>query len=402
MKLLWAGSDFLHPATRGGQIRTLEMLRQLHKRHEIHYAALADPDRPEGVARAGEYSSRAFPFAFRPARKTSPRFALEAAAATFSPLPLAAGRWRCAEMRTALERLIREERYDAMVCDFLVTAVNFPRLERAVLFQHNVESVIWQRRRENAGDPLRRLYMRLQERRMRDFEAAACRRAARVVAVSEKDAATIREWFGVPCSYVPTGIDTAYFARPADTAKGQGLVFAGSMDWAPNIDGITWFAEEVLPLIRARNQELPVTIVGRMPPAGIQALAARDRFVHVTGTVPDVRPYLWNASVAMVPLRIGGGTRLKIYEAMAAGIPVVATTIGAEGLDVSDGETIALADTPLDFARCCLDLCGDTAARARLATAAREMVASRYSWEQVAREFEPFLVQAPEAAAGNP
>jgi glycosyltransferase involved in cell wall biosynthesis len=407
MKLLWAGSDFLHPTTRGGQIRTLEMLRQLHKRHEIHYAALANPDQREGVARAGEYSSRAFPFPFRPAPKTSPRFALEIAAATFSPLPLAVGRWRCAEMRTALEHLMREERYDAMVCDFLVTAVNFPELERAVLFQHNVESVIWQRRRENAGDPLRRMYMRLQEHRMREFEAAACKRAARVVAVSEKDSATIREWFGVPCSSVPTGVDTAYFAPPAGRAKTGGLVFVGSMDWVPNIDGIQWFTEEVLPLIRARSRDLPVTIVGRMPPASIQALAARDRFVHVTGTVPDVRPYLWDASVAIVPLRIGGGTRLKIYEAMAAGVPVVATTIGAEGLDV-DGKTIALADTPADFARRCLDLCGDAlcsdpAAGHTLATAARDMVATRYSWEQVSREFERFLVRTPETAtAGNP
>ena len=399
MKLLWAGSDFLHPTTRGGQIRTLEMLRQLHKRHEIDYAALANPEQPEGVARASEYASRWFPFLFPRLPKSSPKFAWQATAATFSPLPLAVGRWRSAEMRAALERLIREERYDALVCDFLVTAVNFPGLERAALFQHNVESMIWQRRRENARNPLEQSYLRLQERRMRNFEATACRRAARVIAVSGKDAVTMREWYGVSCSWVPTGVDTAYFARPASAPGNGGLVFVGSLDWVPNIDGIEWFAEEALPLIRARKRELPVTIVGRMPPARIQALAARDRFVHVTGTVPDVRPHLWNASVAIVPLRIGGGTRLKIYEAMAAGVPVVATSIGAEGLDAVHEETIVLADTPADFARRCVELCADSDARRKLAVAARELVAARYSWDHVSREFEQLLVRAPQPAA---
>jgi glycosyltransferase involved in cell wall biosynthesis len=170
------------------------------------------------------------------------------------------------------------------------------------------------------------------------------------------------------------------------------------MDWMPNIDGIRWFAEEVLPHIRARRKDLPVTVVGRMPPASIEALAQADPCFRVTGTVSDVRPYLWDASVSIVPLRIGGGTRLKIYESMAAGVPVVSTGVGAEGLDVSDGETIALADTAVEFARRCLDLAGDAQARRKMSDAARQTVASRYSWEQVSISFERILERSKPAA----
>jgi glycosyltransferase involved in cell wall biosynthesis len=390
MKLLWVNSSFLHPTNRGGQIRTLEMLKQIHRRHEVHYAALADPSEPEGPARAGEYSTRSFPIPFRPVSKRSPKFALQLAGGLFSSLPLAIGRWRSPELQSTVERLMSQENYDAVVCDFLVTAVNFPDLRKAVLFQHNVETVIWKRHAETAASGLKQQFFRLQERRMLAFEAEATRKAAHVIAVSDKDAETMRELFGVSASAIPTGVDTDYF-RPPPNASGQGLVFVGSMDWMPNIDGIQWFAKEVLPRIRARNQELSVTIVGRMPPPEIQQLAASDPYLKVTGTVPDVRPYLWNAAVSIVPLRIGGGTRLKIYEAMAAGTPVVSTTVGAEGLDVIDGETIALADSPEAFAGRCLDLVEDSGT---MRSQAMKMVASRYSWQQVAVQFEKLLLPA--------
>jgi glycosyltransferase involved in cell wall biosynthesis len=395
MKLLWGNSSFLHPTTRGGQIRTLGMLRQLHKRHEIHYAALADPAEPEGVQRAGEYCSRVIAVEFRPVSKRSPAFALELARGVFSSLPMAISRWESASFRDALARLMRDERYDAAVCDFLVTAVNFPQLERAALFQHNVESVLWKRRAEAAGDLPRKNFFRMQARRMLAFEQDACRRAAQVIAVSETDAATIRSLFGVAASAVATGVDIEYFHPPERTGRAaEGLVFVGSMDWMPNIDGILWFAREVLPLIRARRKDLPVVVVGRTPPPAVRALANGDPNLHVAGTVPDVRPYLWNAAVSIVPLRIGGGTRLKIYEAMAAGIPVVSTTVGAEGLEVADGETIVLADDPGEFARRCLDLVDHEADRRRIGRTARDMVASRFSWEQVSRQFERLLISS--------
>jgi glycosyltransferase involved in cell wall biosynthesis len=164
------------------------------------------------------------------------------------------------------------------------------------------------------------------------------------------------------------------------------------MDWAPNIDGIDWFQREVLPLILRREPDCSIAIVGRTPPPAIRELEARYPGVQVTGTVPDVRPWLWGSKVSIVPLRVGGGTRLKIFEAMAAGAPVVSTTIGAEGLGVRDGDTIRLADSPEDFAAACIALLDDAAERERLRDRALQMVTEQYSWEAVASAFEKLLI----------
>jgi glycosyltransferase involved in cell wall biosynthesis len=166
------------------------------------------------------------------------------------------------------------------------------------------------------------------------------------------------------------------------------------MDWAPNIDGIEWFEREVLPSILERKPGCTIAIVGRTPPRSIQEFAERHPGIQVTGTVPDVRPWLWGSKVSIVPLRVGGGTRLKIFEAMAAGVPVISTTIGAEGLGAVDGDTIRLADSPEKFAEACLALLDDAAERERLRDRALDMITRLYSWEAVAGAFERSLAMA--------
>jgi glycosyltransferase involved in cell wall biosynthesis len=187
-------------------------------------------------------------------------------------------------------------------------------------------------------------------------------------------------------------VDVEYFAPPAQAAASADLVFLGSMDWSPNVDGMLYFTEQIWPAITAALPECRLSIVGRTPPRSIVALAERDSRIQVTGTVPDVRPYLWGGKVSIVPLRIGGGTRIKIYEAMAAGIPVVSTSVGAEGLPLTSGETIFLADEPQEFARRCVELLQDSALRSSMSQAARELVASQFSWDSAARCFEEFLL----------
>jgi glycosyltransferase involved in cell wall biosynthesis len=162
----------------------------------------------------------------------------------------------------------------------------------------------------------------------------------------------------------------------------------------PNIDGVSYFSEEILPLILTRKPDCRVAIVGRTPPLAITRLAETQPNLSVTGSVPDVRPYLWGSKVCIVPLRIGGGTRLKIYEAMAARIPVVSTSIGAEGLPVSDEENIVLADDPRQFAEACVNLLADSDKRRRLAAQAWELITSGYSWKQAAQCFERILESA--------
>lgn len=396
MKILWVKTDFLHPTDRGGQIRTLETLRSLHRRNEIHYVAYDNPRQPEGVARAQEYCSRAYPVDRPIPARNSPAFFGQLGANLISKLPLAVGRYASAQMRDQVAALIAKEKFDIVVCDFVSVAPNIPDLSRCVLFQHNVETMIWRRHAEHAADPLRRAYFGLQARRMFDYERHACQSAAHVIAVSESDAQQMTRLFGIEnISAVATGVDLDFFRRPdAPPAQSHDLVFVGAMDWLPNIDGIRYFVQKILPVIRSRRAGATLTIAGRSPVPEIRALAETDPLIRVTGTVPDIRPYLWGASVSIVPLRIGGGTRLKIYEAMAAGVPVLATSVGAEGLAGKDGQHIAIADTPEAFAERCLELLEDPGRNRELSAAALRLVTEKFSWEQVGRHFESILESA--------
>jgi glycosyltransferase involved in cell wall biosynthesis len=393
MKILWVKADFLHPTTKGGHIRTLEILKQLHRRHEIHYLALDLPEQFEGVQRSSEYCTKAYPIPHRVPQRPSFFFWLQASSNFFSPIPLAVSRYRSDAMLRQADELRRTEAFDAVVCDFLSASANVHDLGTCVLFQHNVEAQIWKREIEHAASPAHRHYLRNQYRKMWRYENKVCRCVKRVIAVSDDDAQTMRSDYQAPIvDAVPTGVDLGYFAPPAKREQASDLVFVGSMDWIPNVDGIRWFVGQVLPLIRERRPDCSLTIAGRSPGAHIRRLEQIDPRIRVTGTVPDVRPYLWAAALSIVPLRIAGGTRLKIYEAMAAKVPVVSTSIGAEGLDIHNGKNILIADSPQEFADRCLELLSNPAASQQMAAAAWEMVSENYSWEIVAKRFEELLI----------
>jgi glycosyltransferase involved in cell wall biosynthesis len=393
MKILWVKADFLHPTNGGGQIRTLETLKWLHRRHEIHFAALDLPEPGAGFRHSSEYCTKAYPVSHPVPQKSGPRYWAELATGTWTSMPLPVLRYRSPALLRLVEVLTRLESFDAIVCDFLASAANIPQLGNAVLFQHNVESAIWKRHTEHAPTPWHRAFSRVQYEGMLRYEAEVCRTAKNIIAVSDADASAMRSLYGATrVSSVATGVDIEYFAPPRTVpTPRQDLMFLGAMDWRPNIEGLTWFAGHVLPLIRARRPGCSLAVVGRCPTAQVRSLAANDDRIHVTGTVDDVRPYLWESAVSIVPLRIGGGTRLKIYEAMAAKVPVVSTTVGAEGLDIRDGENIAIADSAQDFADRCLELLADSDARRRMAANAWETVSACYSWQVVASHFEKLL-----------
>jgi glycosyltransferase involved in cell wall biosynthesis len=197
-------------------------------------------------------------------------------------------------------------------------------------------------------------------------------------------------------------VDTDYF-RPSGAVAQEpsDLVFTGSMDWMPNEDGILWFVDEILPRIHERRPEATLTVVGRNPPPRIAALAGRDPRLRVTGTVPDVRPYLERASVFVVPLRVGGGTRLKVYEALAMERALVSTTIGAEGLPVTDGRHLLLADEPAAFARAVLGLLDDPARCRVLGADGAAFVRQHFGWDRVADEFAASVTAANAGDAGQ-
>jgi glycosyltransferase involved in cell wall biosynthesis len=391
LKILWLSPGFPHPTNRGGQIRTLEILRWLHKRHDIHFLALHDGS-TEAIRQSSEYCSRAWPVQFSLALKTSVRFRMQLMRGLVATEPVVVSRKHSSEMKHLAEELVRKEKYDRVVCDFLTSTTNLPSGTSFVLFQHNVETQIWLRYGNCARGVLRRWYFLRQAERMRIFERSACGRASRVVAVSKADANLLRELHGIEeVAVVPTGVDAAHFSKPSSYQTGSGLVFCGSMDWWPNIEGILWFVSEVLPAIHRLQPGCTLTIAGRNPSSAIYKLAADNPLIVVTGTVDDIRPYFWSSAVSIVPLHAGSGTRLKIFESMAAHIPVVSTTVGAEGLEVSSPQNIRIADSPENFALACLELLQDPVARESQASAAEQLVRERFSWQQAGSRFEEIL-----------
>jgi glycosyltransferase involved in cell wall biosynthesis len=403
MRILWIKTSPLHPLTRGGDLRTYNLLRFLNRNHEVTFAGMvADVGQEAAAAKSGEYSRRAIWTHVPKAslQMASHRFLLGAAFNLFSSLPYAAARFESAAWRERIRQLLREEKFDIVVCDFLFPAVSLPWDEKVqaaipwVIFQHNVESMIWLRRAENKRGVISS-YWRNQWKRMQRHELEMCSKFDGIITVSDKDASIFREHFHLPnvLGTAPTGVDLEYFQLlPRTTSDVPTVMFMGSMDWYANVDGVNWFVEAVWPLIQREMPEARFVIVGRKPPAEIQALATTGRNIEVTGTVPDVRPYLRGADVIVVPLRIGGGTRLKIYEAMAAEVPVVSTRIGAEGLDVTDGRHILLADTAEDTAARVLEVLRTPARGAELAAHALEEVARPCSWAAATQIFEDACV----------
>lgn len=392
MKILWVCPFFLHPTDRGAQIRTLGTLRELHKRHEIHFAALNDPRNTEGPARSAEYCSRHIVEEHSAPARRSFAIVPQLMKSFVDPMPLAISRYASAGLRRKIDALIADEHYDAMVCDFLAAAPGFSDLSRCLLFEHNVETTIFERHAKQSRSFVARAFFQIQAAKMKEYERKICGSARHVIAVSEIDAARIRQMFGVDkVSSVRTGVDIEFFARPKEVSPVGDMVFCGSMDWLPNVDAVVYFVTEILPLVRKRLPAATFTIAGRSPDPRVIRAAEGLEGVSITGRVDDMRPYLWGSRISVVPLRIGGGTRLKIYECMAAGTPVVSTSVGAEGLLYDDGKDIALADDPQSFADACVRLLTDESARASMASHARQRAVQDLSWDAVSREFEAIL-----------
>jgi sugar transferase (PEP-CTERM/EpsH1 system associated) len=411
MRILWLKSDLLLPLDKGGRLRTWHLLRHLARRHEITYVGFSHPHAsPADVARMGEVAARVETVPRPEPAKRSWRFYADVARHLADPLPYAVAKYRSRTFAQRVRALLADGRFDLLVSDFLFPVVNLPRSLPcpSVIFTHNVESEIWRRHAETNRGASRPLYW-LQYRRMLKYEAQTLARFDGVLAVSDADRDTFTRLYPgavrSPIHVVATGVDTDYFtpcegasAKPCP-APSRSIVFTGSMDWLPNEDAMLFFCRDVLPLIRAEEPDVTLSIVGRAPTPAIVRLGAQHG-ITVTGRVDDVRPYVRDAAVYVVPLRVGGGTRLKIFEAMAMAKAVVSTGIGAEGLPVTNGEHLLLADEPRTFARAVVRLFRDLDRRRQLEAAARALVIARYDWSAVAGGLEDALIEVTRRPVG--
>lgn len=391
MRILWVKVGGLWPANMGGRLRSFHILSELSHRHRMIVATTHGPgDDPAGLATALPQCERLISVPHSAPRRGRPEFAATLLRSWASPRPLDFWRWRVPALSREVTHILARGGVDLCVADFLQATpnVHLSGPVPTILFAHNVEYAIWQRVHEVERRAWLRAPLELEWRKVRRWEARACAQAALTVAVSDRDRHTLAALAPEArvCA-ISTGVDPAYFAPNGIREEPGHLVFTGSMDWYPNEDAIVHFLEAILPLIRRQIPDTQCTIVGRNPSPRLRRAGARDN-VCITGTVEDVRPYIARASVYVVPLRIGGGTRLKIFEALAMQKAVVSTRVGAEGLPLMSGVHFLCADDPSEFARAVVSLLRDPSRRRELGTAGRRLIEQRFSWPQIAREFE--------------
>lgn len=398
MKILWIKTSPLHPLTRGGDLRSFHMLRCLNQRHHVVYSGMTSgPVQKEGAKQWPLYSAEAHWVEHQEPQKTTLAFRFGAAwNAIFSSLPYTITRFRSSPWQRQIRALLKAQKFDLVICDFLAPAPSLPwdALQKPdapalLLFQHNVESLIWERRAEHASKGTQ-FYWRNQWRRMERFERFISSKFDGVVAVSAEDARLFRERFQLNniLGDVPTGVDAAYFQSvPRQISETPTIVFLGSMDWHANVDAVVHFASSAWPKIREAIPNARFQIIGRAPLPPVQKLAEIPG-IEVTGTVADVRPLLRNAHAMVVPLRVGGGTRIKIYEAMAAEVPVISTSIGAEGLPLQADREILFADTADETVHQVVRLLNNPDLARQLADRALERITNEYTWEAATRLFE--------------
>jgi glycosyltransferase involved in cell wall biosynthesis len=381
----------LWPPTSGGRTRSLQIVSELSRRHEVTVVTThGEGDDPRGLADHLSRCERIFSFAYSVPKRGSAEFPRAVARSWLSSDPVDLWKWRVPSVRECARDLLAAGNIDVCVADFLFAINNVPLRGQTpvVLFEHNVEYLIWKRLCQLETVPWRRALLAVEWRKLRAREAAACRNADMTIAVSPDDCRRLAAIApGARVNWIPTGVDIDYFRPMPAPSRPAHLVFSGSMDWHPNEDAVRYFITEILPLIRAEIPAVTFSIVGRNPSPQLRDFGA-DAGVEVTGTLDDIRPAIAQAAACVVPLRAGSGTRLKIFEALAMGKPVVSTTLGAEGLALENGHHFVAADGAQPFAAAVIDLLRHSERRGRIAAAGRALVEDRYSWAQVARPFE--------------
>jgi polysaccharide biosynthesis protein PslH len=395
MKILLTLRQPLVPADTGGKVRSLNILSRLAKRASIHAISFADPiSEASAITEMKHLFDSYTPVAWCEAKKYSPAFYGGIAASQLGAWPYFLSKCNRPEFMAAVDALAGRRRFDLVFCDFLHTSAPLMnwRFRPKVVFEHNVEYQLRKRKWEVESNPFRKWVLKNEWTKTQAIEAEVCRTCDHVLAVSRDDKDTMSREFGIShVSVLPTGVDTQYFAPSTSGSIPGRLVFVGSMDWDPNEDGIAWFLNNVYLRIRSAAPNSSLAVVGRNPSARLRSIASNYPNVELTGRVSDVRPYLAEAEVVIVPLRVGGGTRIKIPEAMAMGKAIVSTTIGAEGLPFCRRRELCIADQPEDFAEVVTTLLHDRTRRGSIGAAARRVVLERHSWDAVVDSLETTL-----------
>lgn len=385
MKVLMVDEEVPWPLNTGKRIRTYNLVQRLQKKHSITYLCYGD-------------LGQALPDCPNVDLVTLPSPILEQKGLCFyvallgniiSSRPYIVDRHFSPKMAIKALGLVDRENFDLVHCEWTPYTENIRHLIGklpTVLSAHNVESQIWERYYRAENNPIKKIYIYLQWRKLVRYEAEAAKLYSVVSTVSELDREVFVGKYGCDqAMVVPNGVDENYFSPVRSVVMPGSMVFTGSMDWRPNQDGFRYFVEEIFPLIRKRQPQATFTVVGRKPPHWLTTIAEQADGVTVTGTVDDVRPYISRRALYVVPLRVGGGSRLKILEALSMSKVVLSTTVGAEGLMLEDGKHILLRNTPQQFADTACAVLSDPGSFACLGPEGRKLIIEKYTWDSIAK-----------------
>lgn len=396
MKILLLTPQLPYPPQQGTSLRNYHIIRGLVRRHDLSLLSFTEQEPEADTLTVLERLNVRVQTVPAPARTVVQRLR----GLLTSSQPDLAQRLASVAFEQALAQWLQEEAFTVVQIEGLELACYIPTIRRAapggriVFDNHNAETALQHRAMlTDRGNPRRwaaALYSWLQVGRLRRFESWACRAADALVAVSEGDAAAMRQL--VPqkaVAVIPNSIDVAQYDQPFAPAQLPGpfdLLFSGKMDYRPNVDAVLWFAEAVWPLLRAERPSISWAIAGQKPHRQLERLKAESG-ITLTGQVETIFPYLAASTLYIMPLRIGSGTRLKLLEAMAAGMAVVSTTVGAEGFPLQSGRELVVADSAEQMAAAILELLADVDARRRLGEAARKFAAD-YDWRRIVPLFD--------------
>ncbi|GAB4377529.1 MAG: glycosyltransferase [Calditrichia bacterium] len=390
LRILFLSQRFLFPQDTGGKIRTSKILEQLKKRFFITVISnVESPQDTPYIPRMNELCDRFIPVPWVETKKYTTKFWWELFKKSLSVYPVPMLNDYSPELEAAVLQELSRDQYDLAVCDFMQSTLNFRQVKQipTLLFQHNVEATISQRHMQRSKDPISKIFWWLQFRKMFYHEKKQVNRFDTVIAVSEEDRRRMENWYqSNNVVTIPTGVDTEYYA-PMRLPEKKQIVFVGAMDWLPNDDAMLYFLEKIFPIILKEEPDATFLIVGRNPSPRLKRAVEKWPSVQATGWVNDTRPHIGESAVFIVPIRIGGGTRMKIYEGMSMGKAIVSTSVGAEGLPVTHGEHLFLADEEKAFADYVIQLLRNPEQRRQMGLKARKYVEENFSWEKVSEVF---------------
>ena len=399
MKILFLTPYVPYPLNNGGLIRVHHMMLNLGAKHDVTVICM-EPDneaQAEGikVIEDAGITIETVPVASNQKKELNRIYQL---LSLVSSKPYQYKQYYSAAMQKSISRHLEEGDYDLLHVEF--SQMGYYHLDTEIpryVDQHNVEYEIMHRTYETEKSPLRKLLAYSEWKKFYKQEIENCEKFTGCLTTSVRDAEILQQRSpGMECHVIPNGVDSEFFKSNAtgDDIDPNMVLFTGTISYYPNTEGILWFYKNIWPLIKEKNPQATFCIAGKAPPPEVQAIADSDESVTATGMVDDMRDYYNKAAVVVVPLRVGGGTRLKILEGMAMSKAIISTSVGAEGIEHTDGEDILLKDTPEDFSNAVVSVMNDTALRQRLEKGGRDLVEAKYDWRAVTDKLSDVFEQA--------